>query len=56
MFAPCMRLVMGQDDEKADQAVQAVMAFGQNVAKMALDQMRREGLSDKVLDRLADIV
>ena len=56
MIEPCMRLVLGQDDVKADQAEQAILLFGQPVAKLALIQLEREGLSDKVLDRLADIV
>ncbi len=56
MLDPCMRQIVEDNDTKADQAVQAVMLFGQLAAKLARDSYQEGGHSDKVTDRLADIV
>jgi hypothetical protein len=56
MIEPCMRMILGEDGEKADQAVQAILLFGQPAAKMALSYLDEGNRTDKVLDRLADVV
>ena len=56
MIDACMRMALGRDEEKADQAVQALMVFGQLVAKRALSHLRQNGISNGAMDRLADLV
>ena len=47
MLEPCMKQIVSDNDAKADQAVQAVMLFGQIAAKLALDALLEGGHSDR---------
>ncbi len=56
MMEPCMRQIILEEDAKANQSVQAILLFGQPAAKLALEALQQDTYSDKVTDRLADIV
>lgn len=56
MFRPCMRQILSDQEQKAEQSAQALKAFGLPAAKAALDALNAGAHSDAVADRLADIV
>ena len=56
MVEPCLRMITGEDDQKADQAAQALLAFGNPAAERAMALLQTASFSDSVTDRLADIV